>query len=105
MQDCKPIDTPISKRGKLSLNQCPKNTLEIEEIQKFPYAQVIGSLMYAQVCSRLDIAYIAGGFGSIHEHDTLEGSKMSFEIFTEDKELHAHVQKIRTTRHHWVFRF
>ena len=60
MQYCKPLDTPIAKRDKPSLNQCPKNTLEIEEIQKFPYAQVIGSLMYAQVCSRLDIAYIAG---------------------------------------------
>ena len=27
MQDCKPLDIPIAKGEKLSLNQCPKNTL------------------------------------------------------------------------------
>ena len=63
MQDCKPLDTPIAKGDKLSLNQCPKNALEIQEMQKCPYAQVVGSLMYAQVCSRPDIAYIVGVLG------------------------------------------
>ena len=33
MQDCKPLDVPISKGDKLSLNQCPKNALEIQKIQ------------------------------------------------------------------------
>ena len=63
MQDCKPLDTPIAKGDKLSLNQYPKNALEIQEMQKCPYAQVVGSLMYAQVCSRPDIAYIVGVLG------------------------------------------
>ena len=27
-------------------------------MQKIPYASVVGSLMYAQVCTRPDIAYI-----------------------------------------------
>ena len=45
IQDCKPLDTPISKGDKLSLNQCPSNTLEIQEMK------VVGSLMYTQVCS------------------------------------------------------
>ena len=27
-------------------------------MQKIPYASVVGSLMYAQVCTRSDIAYI-----------------------------------------------
>ena len=60
MDDCKPSDTPISIGDKLILKQCPKNTLKIQEMQKFPYAQVVGNLMYAQVCSRLNIAYIMG---------------------------------------------
>ena len=51
MHDCKPLDTPITKGDKLILHQCPKSTLEIQEMQKFLYAQVVGSLMYAQVCS------------------------------------------------------
>ena len=63
MQDCKLLDTPVAKEDKLSLNRCPKNTLEIQVMQKFQYAQVVGSLMYAQVCSRLDIPYIVGVLG------------------------------------------
>ena len=32
-------------------------------MQKIPYASAIGSLMYAQVCARPDIAYIVGMLG------------------------------------------
>jgi len=63
MQDCKPGDTPVAKGDKFSLNQCPKNDFEKREIQKIPYASVVGSLMYAQVCTRPDIAYITGILG------------------------------------------
>ena len=63
MHDCKPLDTSIAKGDKLSLNKCPKNALEIQEMEKFPYAQVVGSLMYAQVCSRPNIGYTVGVFG------------------------------------------
>ena len=55
MQDSKPGDTPVAKGDKFSLDQCPKNDFEIKETQKTPYASAIGSLMYAQVCTRPDI--------------------------------------------------
>ena len=29
-------------------------------MQKVPYASVVGSLMYAMVCTRLDIAHVVG---------------------------------------------
>ena len=32
-------------------------------MQQIPYASAIGSLMYAQVCMRSDIAYIVGMLG------------------------------------------
>ncbi|XP_040862142.1 secreted RxLR effector protein 161-like [Glycine max] len=32
-------------------------------MQKIPYASAVGSLMYAQVCTRPDIAYIVGVLG------------------------------------------
>ena len=32
-------------------------------MQKIPYASVVGSLMYAQVCTRPNIAYIVGVLG------------------------------------------
>ena len=63
MEKCKPGDTPISKGDKFSLAQCPKNHLEIAEMQKIPYASAFGSLMYAQVCTRPDLAYIVGMLG------------------------------------------
>ncbi|CAJ2635046.1 unnamed protein product [Trifolium pratense] len=63
MQECKPGDNPIAKGDKFSLSQCPKGNLEIQEMQKIPYASAVGSLMYAQVCTRPDIAFIVGMLG------------------------------------------
>jgi hypothetical protein len=63
MQDCAPGDTPVAKGDKFSLNQCPKNELERKEIQKIPYSSAVGSLGYAQVCTRPDLAYIVGMLG------------------------------------------
>ena len=63
LQDCKPGDTPVAKGDKFSLKQCPKGSLEIQEMQKIPYASAVGSLMYAQVCTRPDIAFIVGILG------------------------------------------
>ena len=60
MQSYKPIDTPITKRNKFSLSQCPKGNLEIQTMMETSYASIVGSLMYAQVCIRPDIAYIVG---------------------------------------------
>ena len=63
MKDSKPGDTPVAKGDKFSLEQCPHNDLERKEMQKIPYASVVGSLMYAQVCTRPDIAFIVGVLG------------------------------------------
>ncbi|CAM8892940.1 unnamed protein product [Rhodiola kirilowii] len=60
LQNCKPGDTSVAKGYKFSLSQCPKNSLENQKMQKIPYASVIESLMYAQVCTCPDIAYIVG---------------------------------------------
>jgi len=45
-------------RFKFCLKQCPVTDLEKEEMQKVPYASAVGSLMYAQVCTRPDLAFI-----------------------------------------------
>ena len=62
-KDCSLEDMLVAKEDKFSLTQCPKNNLEIEEMQKIPYALAVGSLMYAQVCMRPDIAFIVGMLG------------------------------------------
>ena len=51
------------KGDKFSLHQCPKNEIEKKEMERFPYASAVGSLMYAQVCMHPNIAYIVGMLG------------------------------------------
>ncbi|KAJ4713080.1 Retrovirus-related Pol polyprotein from transposon TNT 1-94 [Melia azedarach] len=63
MQDCKPGDTPVVKGDKFNLKQCLKNDIEKKEMQKIPYVSAIGSLIYTQVCTRPDIAYVTGMMG------------------------------------------
>ncbi|KAK9913447.1 hypothetical protein M0R45_037263 [Rubus argutus] len=57
MQNCSTCDTPMVKGDKLNKDQCPKTDLEREEMKNKPYARLVGSLMYAQVCTRPDIAF------------------------------------------------
>ena len=52
--------TPIVKGDRFNLNQCPKNELEREQMRNIPYASIVGSLMYAQVCTRPNIAFVVG---------------------------------------------
>ena len=44
----------------LSKEMCPKTQEEIKYMSKVPYSLVIGSLMYAMVCTRPDIAHVVG---------------------------------------------
>ncbi|KAK9230248.1 hypothetical protein WN944_023215 [Citrus x changshan-huyou] len=39
---------------------CPSNEAERKEMSRVPYASVVGSLMFAMICTRLDIAQAAG---------------------------------------------
>uniref|UniRef100_A0A2N9HFT4 Integrase catalytic domain-containing protein n=1 Tax=Fagus sylvatica TaxID=28930 RepID=A0A2N9HFT4_FAGSY len=54
MHNSKPIDTPMEKGCTLSLDQCPKNDEEKNQMSKVPYASAIGSLMYTMLCTRPD---------------------------------------------------
>ncbi|RVW50014.1 Retrovirus-related Pol polyprotein from transposon TNT 1-94 [Vitis vinifera] len=51
------------KGDRFNLDQCPKNDLEMEQMKNIPYASTVGSLMYAQVCIRPDIAFVVGMLG------------------------------------------
>ncbi len=52
MEDCKPIGVPFDPRSKLQ-----RNANGNDESKGFPYQQAIGSLMYAMLCTRPDLAY------------------------------------------------
>jgi hypothetical protein len=60
MQECKPVKVPIHVGVKLYVDQCPKTQEEEEDMSRVPYVSVVGSLMYAMVCTRPDIAHAVG---------------------------------------------
>ncbi|KAH9326376.1 hypothetical protein KI387_006554, partial [Taxus chinensis] len=60
MQDAKPVGTPLAGHFKLSKEQCPKTEQERNQMSKVPYSSAVGSLMYAMVCTRPDIAHAVG---------------------------------------------
>ena len=63
MENCNKGQVPMNKGDKLSKDQCPKTDLELEKMQAKPYASLVGSLMYATICTRPDIAFIVGMLG------------------------------------------
>ena len=53
----KPVATPLTAHFKLSSSLAPKTTEEESYMAKVPYSSAVGSLMYAMVCTRLDISH------------------------------------------------
>ena len=62
-ETCKAGEVPVVKGHKLGNSQCPSNDFERKSMENIPYASAVGSLMYAQVCIRPDIAFIVGVLG------------------------------------------
>ncbi|KAI3767934.1 hypothetical protein L2E82_18363 [Cichorium intybus] len=60
MADAKARSTPLGSQLKLSKKQSPKTEEDKEQMAKVPYASAVGSLMYAMVCTRPDIAHAVG---------------------------------------------
>ncbi|KAG8483625.1 hypothetical protein CXB51_023496 [Gossypium anomalum] len=56
MQSVKPVSTPLAAHFRLSSALFPQSDDEIEYMSHVPYSSAVGSLMYAMVCSRLDLS-------------------------------------------------
>ena len=57
MEEAKPLSVPISPGHNLTKSQSPSDPQAIEEMKRVPYREAMGSLMYAVVGTRPDIAY------------------------------------------------
>uniref|UniRef100_A0A3Q7HZS8 Reverse transcriptase Ty1/copia-type domain-containing protein n=1 Tax=Solanum lycopersicum TaxID=4081 RepID=A0A3Q7HZS8_SOLLC len=60
MKNTMHVTTPLAGHMKLSKKMCPTVREEKMSMAKVPYSSIIGSLMYAMVCTRPDIAHAAG---------------------------------------------
>ncbi|KAI5323204.1 hypothetical protein L3X38_032276 [Prunus dulcis] len=63
MEACSPGDLPIGKGDRPSREQCPMTEQEQTNMKNKQYASLVGSLMYAQVYTRLDLSFVLSVFG------------------------------------------
>jgi hypothetical protein len=60
MHECSTTPVPFMKGDKLGTFQSPRNQLEINEMKSIPYVSAVESIMYVQVCTRPDLAFVTG---------------------------------------------
>nr|GEV88429.1 reverse transcriptase domain-containing protein [Tanacetum cinerariifolium] len=57
IRSCKPVPTPLAPHFKLSSHECPKSEEDKEDMSRVSYSSAVGSLMYAMICTRPDLAH------------------------------------------------
>ena len=72
MHNCKSSPAPIVKGDRYGEFQCPRNQYEIDQIKAVLYSSVVGSLQYAQACTRPDLAFITGLLGKYQSNPGIE---------------------------------
>nr|GEY89651.1 retrovirus-related Pol polyprotein from transposon TNT 1-94 [Tanacetum cinerariifolium] len=60
MDKAKVVSSPLTPNFKLTDKDCPSSKKNIEKMDRVPYASTVGSLMYAMVCTRPDLAHVVG---------------------------------------------
>ena len=64
MQSCSSNKLSIANDDRFSKSQCPYNDIERNQMKIVPYPSIVGNLMYVQVCTRLDIAFVVSVLGT-----------------------------------------
>ncbi|GMI64952.1 cysteine-rich RLK (RECEPTOR-like protein kinase) 8 [Hibiscus trionum] len=81
IKDCSGSVAPIVNGDTFNMNQCLKNKFEREQMKNIPYASAVGSLMYAQVCTRPGIAFVVGMLGRYQSNPGMDHWKAAKKVF------------------------
>jgi hypothetical protein len=68
MHACNPTPAPIVKSDKYGSFQSLRNQYEIDQMKSVLYASAVRSLMYTQVCTRPDLAFVTGLLDRYHKN-------------------------------------
>ncbi|KAI3718291.1 hypothetical protein L6452_19155 [Arctium lappa] len=58
MSKAKSVNTPFTPHFKLSSSLSPSTQADVAYMARVPYSSAVGSLMYAMICTRPDLAYV-----------------------------------------------
>ena len=72
MHACKSSPAPIVKDDSFGEFQYPRNQYKIDRMKAVPHALVVGSLQYAQVCTRPDLAFVTRILGRYQSNSGIE---------------------------------
>jgi hypothetical protein len=72
MHACNPTPAPIIKGDKYESFQSPRNQYEIDQMKSVSYASAVGSLMYAQICTRPDLAFVTRMLGRYQKNPGID---------------------------------
>ena len=72
MENAKVVSTPLPGHLKLTKEICPKTQEKEDKMSKVPYVSVVGSLLYAMVCTRPNIAHVVGVVSRYKIHPRIE---------------------------------
>jgi hypothetical protein len=78
MHKCNPTPAPIVKGVRFEKFQCRRNQYEINEMKTVPYVSAVGRLIYAQVYTRPDLAFVTrmlGRYQKNHSKPHWDGAK------------------------------
>ena len=57
MTNAKSVNTPLAGHFRLSAQSCPTTDEEMRHMAQVSYANAVGCLMYAMICTRPNIAH------------------------------------------------
>ena len=60
--------------------QCPRNEWESKQMERIPYASIVGSLMYAQTCPKPDISFAVGMLGRYQSNPGMDHWKAAKKV-------------------------